>query len=404
MGLVLRALTDSAARPFWTLVGIRAAFWVGTALTLLWTGYSDRQRERTLRFDEYEAYDARTDLLFNTFTRFDAGWFLGIAANGYAGEQAAAFFPLYPLVVHGVAFATRSLVVAGVLVSLVAAGIACVVIAQIARPLLGEGAARDAVLYVALYPVAFVFTSVYSEGLFLALSAGAFLAALRGRPVLAGVLGALAVVTRPVGLALVPALAIALWRRDDRRATVARLTPLALLPAALGLYALYLERRLGDALAFVHAQGTFWARHTSPLGPLGGLWEGFSDAGHGALQVLLHLERAGNLGWADTLGTRDALHFLLLLGALALTWVAWRRLGTAFGVYSAAYLAIVLASPAELLPLVSLPRFLLGDFPLFLALAALTDRRPTARDAVIAVFAAVGGAAAVGFARGTWIA
>ena len=53
--------------------------------------------------------------------------------------------------------------------------------------------ARDSVLLLALYPVAFVFTSVYPEGLFLALAAGSFLAALQGRGLLAGVLAALAV-------------------------------------------------------------------------------------------------------------------------------------------------------------------------------------------------------------------
>ena len=65
---------------------------------------------------------------------------------------------------------------------------------------------------------------------------------------------------------------------------------------------------------------------------------------------------------------------------------------------------IALSAPAEGFPLVSLPRFLLGDFPLFLALAAVTLDRPRARDAVLVGFAAVGAAAAVAFSRGIWIA
>ena len=65
---------------------------------------------------------------------------------------------------------------------------------------------------------------------------------------------------------------------------------------------------------------------------------------------------------------------------------------------------IALSAPAEGFPLVSLPRFLLADFPLFLALASLTLDRPRARDAVIAVFAALGAVAAAAFSRGIWIA
>ena len=65
---------------------------------------------------------------------------------------------------------------------------------------------------------------------------------------------------------------------------------------------------------------------------------------------------------------------------------------------------IALSAPAEGFPLVSLPRFLLADFPLFLALASLTLDRPRARDAVIVIFAALGAVAVAAFARGVWIA
>ena len=75
---------------------------------------------------------------------------------------------------------TGSELVAGVLISLAAGAVAAWVLAQLARPLLGERGAHDVVLYFALYPVGFVFTSLYSEGLFLALAAGSFLAATRG--------------------------------------------------------------------------------------------------------------------------------------------------------------------------------------------------------------------------------
>jgi putative Ca2+/H+ antiporter (TMEM165/GDT1 family) len=394
-------LSGRGARAFWTLVGVRVAFWLGTALTLLWDRSPVAAPDRDLTLPRFQAYGGHSDLLFNTFTLWDSGWFLDIAESGYRGEQSAAFFPLYPLLVHALAWVTRSPVVAGVLISLVAAGFAAVGVQRIAEELLPERAARDSVLYLALWPIAFVFTSVYSEGLFLAFAVWCFWAAMQRRPWLAAVLGALAVETRLIGLALIPALVVLLWPRERH---VLRLAPLLLLPAALGVYAWYLEHRLGNWRAFYEAQGVFWLHHRPAAGPLGGLWEAIAQGYHGVAEVLLHLGRASQVTAADEIGTRNALHLVLLVAAIWLTWVAWRRLGTAAGVYSVAYLAILLSAPVSYFPLVSLPRYLLGDFPLFLALASFTERRPTARQAVLIGFAAVGAAAAIAFSRDVWVA
>ncbi len=381
-------------RPAATLVAIRLALWLGAALTLVWAPAPERRLIG-------DAYGAASDLLFRSLSQWDARWFLQIAMHGYEEvPQAAAFFPVYPAVVHGVAWLTGSILVAGVLVSLASGAVGAWLLAQIARPLLGARGAHDAVLYLALYPVGFVLTSLYSEGLFLALAAGSFLAAMRGRPLLAGVLGGFATGTRLIGLALLPALALLLWRGRDPR-SLARLVPLLLLPAAVGLYALYLDWAIGDPWAFTSAQAD-WNREASWLGPLEGIKDAVLSAGRGA-RDLLDMPAAGP-GNEQRVGLWNLSHLALLVGALWLTWVAWRRLGPAFGAYSAATLAIVLSAPAEGFPLVSLPRFLLADFPLFLALASLTHERPRARDAVLAAFAALGAVAAAAFARGIWIA
>ena len=134
-----------------------------------------------------------------------------------------------------------------------------------------------------------------------------------------------------------------------------------------------------------------------------GLWEAVSQGYHGVAQVVLHLGRGSHVSNADEIGTRNAVHLALLLAAIWLTWVAWRRLGPAAGAYSVAYLAILLSSTVPYFPLVSLPRYVLGDFPLFLALASVTERRPTARLVVLIGFAAVGAAAAIAFSRNVWV-
>ena len=396
-----RRLASPRARPAWLLVGIRTLFWAGAALSLLWAPARLAGGNPDLR-----AYEPITDLLFGTFAQWDAVWFLHIAEHGYDSRQSTAFFPLYPLLVRGLAFVLGSTLVAGVVVSLAAAAAAAVVLAELARPLLGERGARDSVLYFALAPTAFVFTALYSEALFVALAAGAFLAGMQRRALPAALLAALAVATRPLGLALVPALLVLLWPRSRAPRELLAPASLVLVPVPIALFALYLERRLGDWNVFLDAQSEFWQRHTPTLGPLGGLWEAADSARHGAAQLLLHLPRTGEGAYDrfDQIAVWFVLHFVLLAAAAWLTWIAWRRLGAAYGLYSVAFLAIVLSNTSDWFPLQSLPRFLLGDFPLFLALASLTLERPRARTIVLCAFAALGAVAAVGFARHVWIA
>jgi hypothetical protein len=182
-----------------------------------------------------------------------------------------------------------------------------------------------------------------------------------------------------------------LWRRG-----LPRLAPLLLLPAALGGYMLYLHEHFGDAFAFVHAEGVFWLRHTPALGPLGGLWDAVRAGEQGLAQLVRHLP-AGAYGKPEEFAIWNLVNLALLVAAAWLTWVAWRRLGAAYGLYSLATLLIALSSPAAVVPLVSFPRFLLADFPLFIVLAPY-------RRVLVPAFAAVGAVAAVAFSRGIWVA
>jgi hypothetical protein len=381
--------------PFWTLVWIRVAFWLGTAATLLWAPAA-ADSVTTAR-----AWDPVTDLVFGTFAQWDADWFLRIAHDGY-DEISAAFFPLYPALV----WLLGSSLVWGTLLSLVAAGLGAWCISEIAREKLGADGAHDTVLILALFPTAFVFTAVYSDGLFLLLSAASFLAAERSRPWLSGIAGGLAVATRSLGLALLPALVYLLWPRAWREWW--RLVPLLLLPAALGAYALYLDREVGDALAFTNSQSSEWDRELEPLGPLSGLWMAFQAGGHGALEILRDLPRTGleSPGYSQALQVSfwNAAHLVLLVPLAWLTWIAWRRLGRALGLYAVTTLLVILSVPSEGFPLVSMPRFVLTDFPVLIALAAVVQGRPRLRTGVLVALGTLSAAAGIAFSREVWIA
>jgi Mannosyltransferase (PIG-V) len=384
--------------PAGAFVAIRVAFLLGTVLTLLW---APARGEVHLAFP---AYDAVTDLVFGVFAQWDSDWYLAIAEDGY-DPQSAAFLPLYPALVYALGAVTGSNLVAGVLISLAAGALGAWAIGEIARSLLGREGALDTVLLLALYPTAFVFTSAYSEGLFLALAATSFLAAQRGHPWLAGGLAGLAVGTRLMGLALVPALVALLWPRS--RGEVLRLVPVLILPLmGLAAVTLVFDIELDDAFAFSHAQD-FWERDASWYGPLSGIWSSFMEVGDGAGH-LTSLPRG--LGTPEGFSrevqveTWNIVDLLALVGAAALTVVAYRRLGLPFALYSIAFLAIASTAPTRVIPLQSMVRLVMTDFPVFLAGASLLAGRPALRTGVLVTLGSATALCGAAFARKLWVA
>src|SRR5207248_529687 len=75
----------------------------------------------------------------------------------------------------------------------------------------------------------------------------------------------------------------------------------------------------------------------------------------------------------------ENLAFLALF--VALTVIAWRRFGAPYGLFATLSLAIPLSVPSSRWPLLSIPRFGLTIFPLFLALAVVAADRPGRRGA-----------------------
>ena len=172
--------------------------------------------------------------------RWDVAVFVKIARFGYLGYPqdypdtgTAAFFPGLPGALWMVRLITQDWVVAGLLVSLVAGGVAAVALARLAAADHGELVASRSVLYLAVSPFAVFLAAGYSEALFLAFALPAWLAARQRRWLLAGVLGGLAGTVRVTGFFLGAALLVQ-WLTSGRergRAPVAGPAPAA---AALG--------------------------------------------------------------------------------------------------------------------------------------------------------------------------
>jgi mannosyltransferase PIG-V len=320
----------------------------------------------------------------DVWARWDGGWFTHVARDGYSDPKTTtAFFPAYPLLVRAVGWALGGHdVLAGVLVSLAAAAAAFVLFSELARRLVGEEAARRALVYLAVFPAALFLGAVYSESLYLLLCVAAYLSAERGRFAVAGLAAGLAILTRPSGVMLLPALAVLAGRAPARTRAVGGVA-LALPIGAV--WPLWLWDVFGHPLEFLGAEKHAWHRHLSPAGPFGGLWHGLV-AGWNA--VVQYVAGGNRFPGADDALQAAGLNLEALAAtvfALVLGVVAWRRLGAAYGLFVLASVALPLSSPSTTIPLLSMPRFVLGVFPVFIALGTAVTR-PRTNAIVLAVF------------------
>ncbi|HEX3872939.1 MAG TPA: mannosyltransferase family protein [Solirubrobacteraceae bacterium] len=365
------------------------------------------------------------DALAAPFARWDSVWYLTIARHGYTTGPTAAFFPLYPLLVAGVSSLGPGLLLSGVLVSLAAMLVALRLVWRLTEIELGPGG-RDvadlAVFAVALGPMAFFFTAVYTESVYLALTLGAFVAARQDRWARAGLLGALAAATRSSGLILMVPLVL-LWLDQRRPASRWARRPagfdrprpasgrrrdllwIGIVPLGLVAYLVWLAATGLDPLAPFSSQQD-WFRHFT--GPIGGIREGARAAFDGARQLLSGQRRTVYypLAGGDPIvaGWHNVMLFGFLLGAVPLLIGAVRRLPLAYGVYALAGTCLALSYPVSPEPLTSLPRYLVVLFPLPIALAIWIARHPRLRVPVLGASAVSLAGFTELFATWHWIA
>lgn len=235
----------------------------------------------------------------NLPVRWDAGWYLRVANEGYswdadsAGQQPIVFFPAYPLLVRMLAAplggTPAAFILSGLLVSWAAFTWALVYVHRLAmRSGLTRPQATAAVWLLAVYPFAVFYGALYTEALFLLSSVGCFYHVHRREWLPASAWGLLAGLTRPTGWMLTAPLALVAARpllpRTARRWIVTGDDPAegrgswlapamaAATPALATLvYSAYVYTVTGRPFAWASGHAA-WGRHYEGLSGLGRLF------------------------------------------------------------------------------------------------------------------------------------
>jgi Mannosyltransferase (PIG-V) len=324
--------------------------------------------------------------------RFDAGWYGGIAMDGYSfqarfdRQQNVAFFPAFPMLMRATgyplgAFAPGApmerrmtrLLWGGVFVSIAAFAWAAVYLWRLARDTIGADRAPSAVALTAAYPFAVFYSVPYTESLFLLGAIAAIYHFRRGEIVKAAAWGLLVGLTRPNGCFLSVVLALLIFERH-RFSEIFRFPNLHLSKSLAGaaapgmgmlIYSAYVKHLTGAWFGWARLHET-WGRSYSGFAPLERVYGWIRDEG------LLHVV---------TNAPYDTLNSLGVIFALLMLWPVVRRLGPAYGVF----ILMNLLPPLLAGGLLSMGRLTSTLFPLFLALAASAP--PRAVPPLITAFA-----------------
>jgi hypothetical protein len=295
---------------------------------------------------------------------WDDGYYRTIMRQGYHPFEAYGrwqqtnFFPLLPWFARVLQFFVRSEDVA-IQLAVTTAQIGTVMLLYaLARRWRNEQVATTAVALLLLLPTSLFLWMFYTEGLFIALSMGAILAAERDRPLLAGILGAGVAATRSVGVLIAIPLALAAWQR---RSSIDRRVLWCALPA-FGLASVMLAQwiQADDALGFVHAS-QHW--ETQPQLPLITFIERLDFIGHSRFTMTSAIDIA-----AIALAVAAGVHAF----RIAMPWS------------HRAWLWIMVLAPLSSGLIFSWSRYMLAAWPALLVGAELAERRPFVTKVILA--------------------
>ena len=332
---------------------------------------------------------------YHRLLRWDSEWYKIIASEGYKynGDpgltQTVVFYPLYPTLCRLVSELLRIDVVDSMLVvANLAAAAAVLLLFKLVRERFGDRIALATVTMISFFPSSIFLSAGYTEPLALLLVVSFFLAVSRERFVAAALLAGLAAATRSSGLLLFPVLLWELWRCRPPKRFLLEAVPLSIVATSgLWLYVIYLGLAFGHPMAFAEGQAAFHENTTLPA----------------RLLSALALEPFGKINLIDlSPACLDQWFTLMFIALIVHSWFA--GIGRGMTLFAAMVLALpyvtLCGGPAGF---TSMARFNLVSFPLFIAMALLTDRRPWAVPGIVGIFGGLLLMYAALFAQWQWI-
>ena len=389
-------MTREWRTAFTACIGTRTAILFVGYLAVFLIGYAPRQPGWRVSNNEF----------LNLQARWDAGWYYGIATEGYyfsygmqeRGEQLnVVFFPAFPLLMRVagrlLGGAAVSMFIGGTVVAWGTFVIALWYLFRFARDLLGDEAkATTAVWLVATYPFAVWFGAVYTESLYLLGAVATLYHFRRGELWKAGAWGLLVGLTRPNGCFLsipLAVMAVSPWlpgwlngsrilsaeptgKTERRPGFVPAMLAASMPGIGVLIYSAYVWTLSGDPLSWAEGHAA-WGRSYQGLSIL--VAERYKFLTEGG--VYAYTSQAAD----------DVLQVAGILFVLVPVWPVLRRFGLAYAVF----ILINILPPLAAGGVLSAGRFSSVLFPAFLWVASVIkdEHRPAWFGSFMAVQALI---------------
>jgi Gpi18-like mannosyltransferase len=290
-----------------------------------------------------------------------------IAETGYTVHDGLTVWPpLYPILIRFFSYIFEPPILAALVISSLSTWVAFILLYFLIAESHNESTAKNTLLLYVIYPSAFFLVAGYSESFFLALVVGCLLLARRGYWLWAGLLAALATLTRNQGIVLA---AVLFWEgilqyREGRIHNVGQMFKASfasLLPVlTFGLFALYVHNVLGEGWPW-ETLATLWGQST------GLPWEGMI----GNIKQLLTLPSSEDLYWLPT--TILDLFFAIVIPICLLFYRHSVRSTYFVLAWLILFLGLIKLGPDD--TLVSFSRYMLAAFAFFLVVSPLMKDR-----------------------------
>jgi len=314
-------------------------------------------------FGEPNSLSTQTNDL-SIWTKWDGNNYIVIAREGYSnlGDQFFAFFPLYPLLIRIIRFTFNiSYPYAGIIISRVSILLAIIFLIKLIEQDFPKKIAYRTAWYLLIFPTSFFFFATYTEGLFLFINLATWYFIKVKNYKLAFIFGFLSPLTRLLGVLMAPVILFEYLKSIDfqiKKIQIPIITSVAPI-LGLGLYGLYNYYHTKDFFNFLNAQK---------------YWSGYGREGYNNPFVIIwnniisSFSKFGEEGFL-ILGYFDLWFSLFTLFILLYVTVK-KVIPISYVIWSWVFFLIPIVTGS----LVSMPRYVLVLFPIFIVLAKWGDK------------------------------
>ena len=310
-------------------------------------------------------------ILNGLFNRWDAPHYVDIAKNGYVnfGEQTnfIVFFPFYPMLIKVFTFNFSYANLTALAIANFSSLIALLYLFKLAKLEFNDSVAVKSVLFLSFFPTAYFLSAPYTEGLFFALAIACLYYARTSKWEVAGTLGFFAAFTRLAGLLLLPVLILEYYHQRGWRVkkTGINVAGVFLPLAGFLMYLQIIQVVTGNPFTFINVEAAHWFNRFDP-------WTGLNGAYGWAI----------NAKFPENITIGAAPIAFAVFGLVMLGIAVWKRLRLSYIVYMSLALGVAVSTSWW----VSVPRYVMAMFPLFILLGVVVKKK-VAVGAIVVVSA-----------------